>query len=184
MKTYINIFLAFLRCGVFGFGGGHATVPLIEKEVVESFGWLTNNEFTDAYAFASSLPGPVTTKLSALVGYKTAGVLGSLIAILGMVLPSAIAIVILFSLYLKNKEVKWIQGMMNGVRPVVVIMIGSVLYKMGKRAFIFENISGINIKMFIITSLIGIISGILIIKFEVNPIFLIISSLILGGLLL
>ena len=192
MVKYWNIFLAFFRCGIFGFGGGQATVPLIEQEVVNTFEWLTIGEFSDAYAFGNSLPGPITTKLSALVGYKVGGVLGSIIAILGMILPSAIAVIILFSLYLKHKDAKWLKGMMKGVRPIVVVMISQVLYKIAKQAFLVKTNIGvdnivnkqIDIKHLVITSLIGLVGGILLFKLKVHPIILIICSLILGGVFL
>ncbi len=64
MKKYIDLFIAFMRCGIFGFGGGQATVPLIQEEVVENYKWLTMEEFIDAQALAQSLPGPVTTKMA------------------------------------------------------------------------------------------------------------------------
>lgn len=184
MKTYIDIFLAFFRCGIFGFGGGQATIPLIEKEVVETFGWLTIGEFSDAYAFGNTLPGPITTKMSALVGYKVGGILGSAVALVGMVIPSAIAVVLLFSIYLKHKDAKWLQGMMKGVRPVVVVMLGSVLYKIAQKAFIVKTGTGVDMKFILFSGTISIVASILMLKFNVHPIFLIISSLIVGGLFL
>lgn len=190
MKIYFDLFVAFFRCGIFGFGGGQATVPLIEQEVVNTFGWLTIGEFTDAYAFGNSLPGPITTKLSALVGYKVGGILGSLLAIVGMVLPSAIAVVLLFAFYLRNKEAKWLQGMMKGVRPIVVVLIAQVLYKIAEKAFILKTSSGstggsvIDVKFAFATGLMALVAGVLLFKFKVHPIILIISSLVLGGVFL
>lgn len=181
MKKYWDIFMAFFRCGIFGFGGGQATVPLIEEEVVDTFSWLTIGEFSDAYAFGNSLPGPITTKLAALVGYKIGGLPGSAVALIGMVIPSAIAIVILFSLYLRNKDAKWLQGMMKGVRPVVVVMIGQVLYKIAMKAFDF---TGGNMNFSGITLGISVLAAISIIKFNVHPIFAIVVSLVFGGVFL
>lgn len=181
MKVYWDIFLAFFRCGIFGFGGGQATVPLIEQEVVNTFSWLTIGEFSDAYAFGNSLPGPITTKLAALVGYKVGGVTGSAVALIGMVIPSAIAIVILFAIYLENKDAKWLQGMMKGVRPVVVVMIGQVLYKIAVKAF---DITGGDMKFSAVTIVIAIVAAVAILKFEVHPIFAIVASLVFGGVFL
>lgn len=181
MKVYWDIFLAFFRCGIFGFGGGQATVPLIEQEVVNTFNWLSIGEFSDAYAFGNSLPGPITTKLAALVGYKVGGVMGSAVALIGMVIPSAIAIVILFAIYLENKDAKWLQGMMKGVRPVVVVMIGQVLYKIAVKAF---NFTGGDMKFSGITLGIAVLAAVAILKFKVHPIFAIVASLIFGGVFL
>lgn len=181
MKLYWDLFVAFFRCGVFAFGGGPATVPLIENEVVNTFSWLSIGEFSDAYAVVSTLPGPITTKMAALVGFKMGGVLGSIVAIIGIVLPSAIAVVLLFSFYLKNKDAKWMQGMMKGVRPVVAVLIFQVLYKMSKTAF---GLTAFNVKYAAITGAIALIAGIMLFKFKLHPIVMIILSLIFGGLFL
>lgn len=181
MKVYWDIFVAFFRCGIFGFGGGQATVPLIEEEVVQTFNWLTIGEFSDAYAFGNSLPGPITTKLAALVGFKVGGVLGSLVALAGMIIPSAIAIVALFAIYLNHKDAKWLQGMMKGVRPVVVVMIGGVLYKIAVKAFDF---TGGDMKFTGITLIIMVIAGVALLKFDIHPIYAIVGSLVFGGIFL
>lgn len=173
MKLYLDIFVAFFRCGVFGFGGGQATIPLVQEEVVETFKWLTIEEFTDALALGNSLPGPITTKMAALVGYKTGGWLGSLVGILGLVVPSALAIIILINIYLKFKDAAWLQGMMKGVRPVVVILIAKVVLSMGKKSF--PNIQ---------TIIIAAIAAVAILKFDIHPIILIVSALVYGGFFL
>lgn len=66
-------FHCFFRCGIFGFCGGQATVPLIEEEVVDTYNWLTIGEFTDAYAFGNTVPGPITTKIAVKAFYFTSG---------------------------------------------------------------------------------------------------------------
>lgn len=181
MKVYWDIFIAFFRCGIFGFGGGQATVPLIEEEVVDTYNWLTIGEFTDAYAFGNTLPGPITTKMAALVGYKVAGILGSAVALIGMVIPSALAIVVLFALYQEHKDAKWLQGMMKGVRPVVVVMIAGVCYKIAVKAF---NFTSGDVKFSVIAVAISIIAAVALFKFDVHPIVTIVAALIFGGLFL
>lgn len=181
MKMYLDLFLAFFRCGVFGFGGGQATVPLIEHEVVTTFNWLSVGEFSDAYALVNSLPGPITTKLAALVGFKMGGILGMMVAIIGIVLPSVVAVLILFSLYSEYKETKWLQGMMKGVRPVVVVMIAHVLYKVAKTAFSFGNS---DFKASLIPLIVSGVAAIALLKFKIHPVFVIVASLIFGGIFL
>src|SRR6056297_3084167 len=130
MSNLLKLFIAFLKTGLFGFGGGQASVPLVQREIVENLGWMTMQEFTDAYALGNSLPGPITTKLAALIGYKTSGILGLLIATLALILPSTIGIVILSSIYYKFKDSDWLSGMMVAVRPVVVMLIAGVVFSM------------------------------------------------------
>lgn len=180
MAIYWKLFLAFFRCGIFGFGGGQATVPLIENEVVNTFGWLSISEFSDAYALVNSLPGPITTKMAALVGFKMAGPLGMLVATLGIILPSTIAVILLFTLYREYKETKWLQGMMKGVRPVVVVLIVQVLYKVIINAY---QLGEPNHHSWV-AGLISVVAGIALFYLKVHPIILIVISLIFGGLFL
>jgi|LGOV01.1.fsa_nt_gb chromate transporter len=179
MKVYFDLFIAFFRCGIFAFGGGPATVPLIENEVVNTFEWFSIAEFADAYAVVSTLPGPITTKMAALVGFKMGGVLGAVIAIIGIVLPSAIAVVLLFSFYQKNKDAKWMQGMMKGVRPVVAVLIFQVLYKMSNTAF---GLGNFDMKYTLVTGAIALVAGVMLLKFKLHPIVMIVLSLIFGGI--
>ncbi|RKJ34138.1 chromate transporter, partial [Butyricicoccus sp. 1XD8-22] len=73
---YIQIFLAFFYPGILGYGGGPATIPLIEHEVVENYGWMTTSEFSEVLALGNSLPGPIATKMAGFIGYEVGGVLG------------------------------------------------------------------------------------------------------------
>lgn len=173
MKIYLDIFIAFLRCGIFGFGGGQATIPLVQEEVVGNFKWLTIQEFTDALALGNSLPGPITTKMAALVGYKVGGYLGSVVALAGMVIPSAVAIVLLINIYMRFKDARWLKGMMKGVRPVVVILITNVVFMMAKKSF--PNFQ---------TYIIAVIAIVGVFIFNIHPIILIVSALIYGGIFL
>lgn len=173
MKIYFDIFVAFLRCGIFGFGGGQATIPLVQEEVVGNFKWLSIQEFTDALALGNSLPGPITTKMAALVGYKVGGYLGSVVALAGMVIPSAVAIVFLINIYMRFKDARWLKGMMKGVRPVVVILITNVVFMMAKKSF--PNFQ---------TYIIAVIAIVGVFIFNIHPIILIVSALIYGGIFL
>lgn len=173
MGKLFRLFMAFLRCGVFGFGGGQATIPLIQEEVIETYQWLSVEEFTDALALGNSLPGPIATKMAALVGYKVSGIIGALVGIFALIVPSAVAIILLIKIYLNFKDTTWLQGMMKGVRPVVVVLIAQVVLMMGKKSFPDTS-----------TVVIAIIAGIALITLDIHPIFLIVPALIFGGLFL
>jgi chromate transporter len=173
MKNYFDIFMAFLRPGIFGFGGGQATIPLIQQEVVETFNWLSMPEFTDALALGNSLPGPITTKMAALIGYKVGGIVGALVALAGLILPSAIAIIILINIYMRFKDARWLKGMMTGVRPVVVILIFNVVIMMAKKSF--PNTQ---------TYIIAAIAAVAVFAFNIHPVVIIIAALTFGGVFL
>ena len=87
---YVQIFLAFFIPGIIGYGGGPASIPLIENEVVDTYGWMTTAEFSDTLALGNALPGPIATKIAAYIGYNQAGVLGAGVALFAIIGPSLI----------------------------------------------------------------------------------------------
>ena len=129
MQEVFVLFYAFAKVGLLGFGGGHSIIPLIQVEVVNNYKWLTISEFTDALAMANSLPGPITTKMSLLVGYKTAGITGALAGLVGLLFPSSILMLVLTALYLKYKDLAAVKGLLKGVRPVVIALLLVVVYR-------------------------------------------------------
>lgn len=173
LQTYLDLFMGFLRPGIFGFGGGPSSIPLIREEVVENYGWMTIEEFTDALAFGNMLPGPIATKMSALIGYHVQGIPGSIVAITATVAPSAIAAVLLISFYARFRDASWMGGMMRGVRPVVVILVAQVVYMMSRTSFP-------NLTTYIIAAL--AVVGLAV--FNLHPAVLIVIALAFGGLFL
>ena len=87
-KTLPTLFFTMLKIGLFTFGGGYAMIALLENEFVTKRGWLEQEEFLDVAAIAESTPGPIAINSATYIGYKKAGILGSLVATLGMTLPS------------------------------------------------------------------------------------------------
>lgn len=173
IKIYLDIFMAFLRPGTLTFGGGPSAIPLIQEEVVERYGWLTVQEFTDALALGNSLPGPIATKMSALIGYKVSGWLGALIGLVAMVAPTALAIIFLVNSYMKFKEAAWLKGMMTAVRPVVVVLVAQVVWIMGQKSFLSIH-----------TTIIAGVAAIGLMVLKIHPALLIISALCYGGIFL
>src|SRR5690606_39908313 len=90
MRTQWNLFLAFFRVGILGYGGGPASIPLIHKEVVSTYKWMKDEEFGDMLALANTLPGPIATKLAGYIGYRVSGILGLLNAVLATILPTIV----------------------------------------------------------------------------------------------
>lgn len=117
-----SLFIAFLRANILGYGGGPATVPLVEAEVVDRFGWLTREEFAQMLAVGNSLPGPIATKMAAYVGYQVAGWPGALSALLATVAPTVVMIIGLFAVLQRFSRSPAVQGMLRGVEPVVWVL--------------------------------------------------------------
>ena len=132
-KTILTLFLTFFKIGAFTFGGGYAMLNLLENEFVSKRGWLTKDEFLDMLAIAESTPGPIAINSATFIGYKTAGVLGSACATLGVVLPSFIIIYVI-SLFLDTfLTFTLVSSAFKGIQACVVYLIGSVGIKLFKQ---------------------------------------------------
>lgn len=123
------------KTGILGFGGGPSVIPLIRYEAVTKYRWLEDDEFGEILAIANALPGPIATKMAAYLGYRQKGVMGSIVAVLTHILPSAIAIICLLSFveYLSHSAI--VQGMIAAVMPVISVMLGVMTYEFAKRAY-------------------------------------------------
>ncbi len=128
MSKSIAIFVSFFKVGLFGYGGGPSSVPLVEHEVVNVHRWMTGDEFVDTLAVGNSLPGPIIVKLAAFIGYREGGWLGALAALLGSSLPGIVGMLGLGLLLLKYKDHPRMQGLFYGVRPVIVAMMAAFVY--------------------------------------------------------
>ena len=169
MGLYWSIFIAFLKVGTFGYGGGPALIPLIEKEVVTNYGWLTAEEFIDANAMANTLPGPIATKLALCIGMKTAGPLGAASALIAMLLPSSIFIIILTTLYYKYRSLPSVQAMIGGVRPVVIALLMVTVAHLGPKSIVSWD-----------TFIIALISFVVVFYLNVHPVYTILSAAVIG----
>ena len=119
---YLYLFLEFFKIGLFTFGGGYAMIPLV-KEVVLKYGWLTEEGFYNFIGVCESTPGPIAINMATFVGAEQGGILGSIVATLGVVLPSFIIILLVASLLKRFIKNKYVQAFLKGVKPVVLGLI-------------------------------------------------------------
>lgn len=133
LKTQKEIFIAFFRSGILGFGGGPAAIPLVHKEVVGNFGFMTDEEFTDILAIGNTLPGPIATKMAGYIGYRVGGVLGLFNALIATVLPTAVALILFLTVLREYKDLPFIKGMTNGVVPIVGVMMALLTWEFLKK---------------------------------------------------
>ncbi len=103
---YWEIFLAFFIPGIVGYGGGPSSIPLIQAEVVDRYGWFTVSEFGEILAVGNALPGPIATKMAGYIGYEVGGIVGSFVALFATVAPSLIAMLFLLGILLKFKDLR------------------------------------------------------------------------------
>ncbi len=122
---YWELFWSFVQVGAFCVGGGYASMPLIQEQVIERHGWLTLQQFIDIFTISQMTPGPIGINAATFVGTKVAGVPGAIAATAGFVFPSIIIVLILAKLFFKYGDIGPIRGILNGLRPAVVALICS-----------------------------------------------------------
>lgn len=122
---YLELFISFLKIGLFSFGGGYAAMPLIQDQIVTARQWLSMSEFTDLVTISQMTPGPIAINSATFVGIKIAGIPGALTATLGCILPSCVIVLLIAKLYLKYRNMDLLQGVLGSLRPAVVAMIAS-----------------------------------------------------------
>ncbi len=119
---YITLFLEFFKVGLFTFGGGYAMIPLI-KEIVLKYNWLTEPEFYDFIGVCESTPGPVAINMATYIGSLKGDLFGSIVATLGVVLPSFLIILLIASIIRNFTDNKYFKGFIKGTKPVVSALI-------------------------------------------------------------
>lgn len=152
---YIDLFISFIKVGLFSFGGGYASLSIIQNEIVHYHQWLTIQEFSNLITISQMTPGPIAINAATFVGGNVGGIFGSVVATLGCILPSCIIVTILIKLYSKHKQLPIVQMILSYIKPVVISAIlvsGIVLLN---QTFIYTNYM-IEIKNLIIFTVIGI----------------------------
>ena len=134
MRELWNLFITFAKVGVMTFGGGMAMLPILQREVVQNRGWATDEELTDYFAIGQCTPGIIAVNTATFIGQKQRGVLGGVVATLGMVFPSLVIITALAGLITNFAHVAWVQHAFAGIRVVVCVLIFNAVLKLWKSA--------------------------------------------------
>lgn len=119
---YLKLFLTFLKIGTVSFGGGYGMISLIRDDCLAN-GWLTESELLNFIAVAESTPGPIAVNMATFVGSSQAGILGALLATLGVVLPSFIIILLIATVFTKMMKYAGVKAVIGGIRPAIIAMI-------------------------------------------------------------
>lgn len=178
----LRLFLVFFKVGAFTFGGGYAMLPLIREEVL-AHGWLDEGQLIDFIAVSESTPGPFAVNVATYVGSEVGGVFGALCATLGVILPSFLVILIAAKCYVRFRQSKLVSGVMAGLRPAVVGLIGAaalpvaaaVFFPAGLSFSVFTDVS------FYVSLGIFVLSLVLVFR-KVHPILVICLSAAIGVL--
>ena len=179
---YLDLLLGFLKVGCFAFGGAYGAIPLI-RDVVMSYGWLSDEMLTYMIAVSEGTPGPIMVNLATYIGSSQAGFLGAVIATLAVVLPSFLIILLVTALLKTALKNKYVQAVLRGLKPCVVgIVLATGIYMVLGNCFGTISIIKVNMQAISITAL--LVASILGYKYfakkKLSPIGLIILSAILG----
>jgi chromate transporter len=171
---YWHLFLAFFIPGILGYGGGPASIPLVEHEVVGNYEWLSTQEFSEVVAIGNSLPGPIATKMAGYIGYAEGGILGSIIAMLATVAPSLILMIFMMVILMKYKDEPEVKNLTKVIRPVIAILLGFMTIQ-----FAQQSVDGLGIGY---TLIIMAASFVLLEKVKLHPAFVIALALVFGAI--
>ena len=133
-RTNWDIWAAFFRVGILGFGGGPSAIPLVHQETVKKYKWMSEEEFSDTLAIANTMPGPIATKMAGYIGYRISGIAGCLVGLFATFVPTALAMIFLLQLLQKFKDIPWVQHMSASVVPVVAVMLATMTWDFLKKS--------------------------------------------------
>jgi len=172
MKEYLTLFWTFCRIGGLTFGGGYAMLPMLEKEVVERHHWTTQEQLLDYFAIGQCTPGIIAVNTATFIGYNLKGVLGAIVATLGVIFPSFVIISLISALLDNFAHIAWVQHAFNGISVAVCALILQAVIKLMKSSIkSIKNIMGV--ALFAVAFL-------LILIFDISPVILVVAAALVG----
>lgn len=163
MKELLKLFLAFAKIGAVTFGGGYAMLPILQRDIVTKHKWATEDEILDYFAIGQCTPGVIAVNTATFVGYKNKGILGGIIATLGVVFPSILIITIVTAFVKNYAEIEIVRHALNGIRICVCVLIFNSVLKLAKGSLIDKWTYAIFGIVFALSFLIDVSSALLVI---------------------
>ena len=136
MKELLQLFITFAKVGVTTFGGGYAMLPILQREVCDNRHWATEAELMDYYAIGQCTPGVIAVNTATFIGKKRKGILGGIVATLGMVFPPLVIITIIAALIDNFASLQWVQNALAGIRACVCVFLFNAVLKLWKAAVV------------------------------------------------
>lgn len=175
-----DLFVVFSRVALFSWGGGPASMGLMQRETVAA-GWVTTEEFADALALGNALPGPIAPQVSAYIGYKLAGLLGAVSAVTGTILPTTLLMLIMIVYFFGVKDSPVVVAMLKAIRPVIV---GLLLWTAYSVALVVFNVNKAGWSLGLVQNLdkamIALVAFFILTLTEINPVWLVVLAAVLG----
>ena len=180
----LKLFFAFIQVGMFSVGGGYAAIPLIQEQIVNIYGLMTLEEFSDLITVAEMTPGPISINSATFVGMRLAGIPGVLLCSIGCIIPSFCICLTLAHFYYKYRTVSGVQVVLGSLRPAVVALIGSAgasililgLFQTELKNVVLGDIRLVELGIFVVALFI-------LRKFKVSAVSIILGSGVVGTLI-
>lgn len=172
MQELFSLFTAFFKIGLFTFGGGYAMLPMLQREVVEHHGWVTEDDVLDYYAIGQCTPGVIAVNTATFVGTKVRGILGGIVATIGVVMPSLIIITLISNILKSFSEYAVVQHAFSGIRVGVAALVVVSVYKLYKKGVKGALSNGIFAA-----------SMLLVVLLDLSPVWVVLAALLLGVVL-
>lgn len=173
ISLLFRLFWVFLRIGPVTFGGGYAMIPMIEREVSEKRNWLSKEEMDDILSLAGAAPGGVGVNAAAFIGYRLAGGLGAIAAIVGITLPTFVIVCLLSTIYVQLADQPKVAAAMKGIHAAVIALIVVAAYRMAKSAIFDKATAATALVVLVVLLFTGI-----------NPLYAILAGLFIGFIIL
>ena len=170
MPLLLDLFCAFLRIGLFTFGGGYALLPLLQREIVEKKHWATEEELLDYFAVGQCTPGIIAVNTATFVGFKEKKLSGAIFATLGIVSPSLVIITVIAALLSNFAHIAAVQNAFAGIRVAVCVLILNSIVKLWKKSVVDKLTLGVFIAVFLGSVLLS----------HVSPVVFIVAAAVLG----
>ena len=165
----IRLFIVFLKVGLFTIGSGYSMLVLAQRYVVDTYHWLTLQEFTDLVAISEITPGPIMVNLATFVGTRVAGLIGAIFATLGLIVIPFFTLYIISLNYAQFKNYPLMQGILKVIRPMAIGFITVAIMKLFKTSITDLRSAVIAIGVILLTYV-----------FKVNPIYTVLGGIVLG----
>ena len=167
--TYFKLFSTFARMGAFTFGGGYAMLPILQREIVEKNHWCSEEDLLDYFAVGQCTPGIIAINTATFIGYRTRGVLGGIVATLGMIFPSWILISAIYHVLTAFESNLYVKYALSGIQVAVAALITYAVVKLGKKSIVDKITAGI-----------AVISLLLLLFLDISPIVFVLAGIAVG----
>ena len=169
MKILIKLLFAFMQIGFFTFGGGYAMLPMVKREVVDRYGWATDEEVLDIFAIGQCTPGIIAVNTATFIGYKLKGVPGAITATVGVILPNIVIISIITAFLYRYRNLPTVEHAFNGIMAIIAALIVNAVVNLWKKGI--RDYVGI---------ILFTVSFIFVAFTKFSPLYMIITSALVG----